>query len=227
MDDEPSGLMTKSASAYAHLKKLAIRGDLRPNRRLSPTDLATHFQISVTPVRDALVRLAAEGFVRAEASRGYFTKPWAVSEQRDLQQVLVIHFVASLETSNEDALRQIRLGLSALADLGEEGAKGADGYVARLEALFDATALAAGNAAIAAIVRNALERTHLVRCIDLEAVGRREAMSGRVQGVADAIWSGGLPSAIMISRALRLEVDGRLAEAVGEANQRAAGLKFP
>jgi len=59
-------VLGKSASAHDYLKRYAIEGRLRPDRRLIPRDLEEYFGISATPIRDALVRLAAEGFLNWE-----------------------------------------------------------------------------------------------------------------------------------------------------------------
>src|SRR4051812_43830733 len=90
-------VLGKAASAYEYLKQLAIGGDLRPDRRLSAIDLADYLRVSVTPIRDALVRLAADGFITWEMSHGYFTKPFTVDEQRQLLELSYIFLTASME----------------------------------------------------------------------------------------------------------------------------------
>src|SRR3990167_2870445 len=148
MDPFPDApdMRSKSASAYEHLKRLAIRGDLRPGRRLSPTDLASHFQVSITPVRDALVRLAAEGFIRVEANRGYFTKPWTVDEQRDLLRIVAMHYVASLEARGGAGAQEGLAGLDqALSGEGADQARSAGIFVERLEQLHTALVDSTGN----------------------------------------------------------------------------------
>src|SRR5688572_19488363 len=82
MENIRGGLLTKSASAYEYLRRLSAEGRLRPGRRLSPPDLANELQVSQTPIRDALARLAAEGFISGRDGRGYFTKAYTVEEQR-------------------------------------------------------------------------------------------------------------------------------------------------
>jgi len=52
-----------SQSLYQRLRRSIVEGDLRPNDRLVETDLASALNVSRTPVREALQRLAADGLV--------------------------------------------------------------------------------------------------------------------------------------------------------------------
>lgn len=51
-----------SRTAYEQLRELIIRGRMAPGARLVEMDLAERFQISRTPVREAIRRLVQEGF---------------------------------------------------------------------------------------------------------------------------------------------------------------------
>lgn len=51
-----------SRAAYDELRELIIRGRMAPGARLVEADLAARFQISRTPVREAIRRLVQEGF---------------------------------------------------------------------------------------------------------------------------------------------------------------------
>ncbi len=53
----------RPASAYAHLKRLLIRGSIPPGTRVSEADLSTRLRVSRTPVREAMRRLLAEGLL--------------------------------------------------------------------------------------------------------------------------------------------------------------------
>jgi DNA-binding GntR family transcriptional regulator len=59
---EPDG-RARPASAYAHLKRLLIRGSIPPGTRVSEADLSTRLRVSRTPVREAMRRLLAEGLL--------------------------------------------------------------------------------------------------------------------------------------------------------------------
>ncbi|WP_332772748.1 GntR family transcriptional regulator [Phenylobacterium sp.] len=221
-------MRSKSASAYEHLKRLAIRGDLRPGRRLSSTDLASHFQISITPVRDALVRLEVEGFIRLEANRGYFTKPWTVDEQRDLLRIVAMHLVASLEARGGAAAQEALVGLDqALSGEGADPAQAAGMFVERQEQLHTALVASTGNVVAGRIVRNALDRTYLIRRIDLEDPAARAATAAALHGVVEAMSRADLIGAIEQSRADINRLAPRLPQAVARANEEGQKLRFP
>src|SRR5437868_1818997 len=79
----------KSATAFEHLKQMAVEGELPLGQRLAPQDLASYFGVSASPVRDALVRLSAEGLVDWRMSQGFFSKPFEVEEQQQLLETLL------------------------------------------------------------------------------------------------------------------------------------------
>lgn len=49
---------------------MIISGELAPGTRLRQVEIASHFGVSTTPVREAFAALAQEGFVRQDAHRG-------------------------------------------------------------------------------------------------------------------------------------------------------------
>lgn len=58
------------AAAYRLIREAILRGQLAPGERLNEVELARAWQISRTPIRDALRRLEAEGLVRAVPGKG-------------------------------------------------------------------------------------------------------------------------------------------------------------
>src|SRR4051794_5729597 len=53
------------------LLDMIVFGYFERGVRLYPEKLAEHFSVSLTPVREALMRLAAEGFIEVIQRRGY------------------------------------------------------------------------------------------------------------------------------------------------------------
>ena len=58
-----------SRQLHEELREALILGDLRPGDRLTFRDVAARFQTSVTPVREALLQLVAEGLLEASPGR--------------------------------------------------------------------------------------------------------------------------------------------------------------
>jgi DNA-binding GntR family transcriptional regulator len=78
---------TKKDYALALIRDLIVAGDLDPGKRLNQTELADRLQISLTPVREALRQLEAEGLVDASAHRGVRV---STADHSSLENVYVV-----------------------------------------------------------------------------------------------------------------------------------------
>ncbi|MBE1531594.1 GntR family transcriptional regulator [Actinomadura algeriensis] len=68
----------------ARIRELIVDGIVRPGEHLRLEHLAAEFRISVTPVREALKSLRAEGFVVLEPRRGFVVAPLSKQDVADL-----------------------------------------------------------------------------------------------------------------------------------------------
>lgn len=71
---ESSALATKTSIASAltdQLRSAILAGTFAPDSRLRLEELGTSFGVSLSPVREALLRLCGEGFVVSEEQRGF------------------------------------------------------------------------------------------------------------------------------------------------------------
>ena len=59
-----------AAQMHALLRRRIVTGDLRPGMRLSEQDIADQYALSRQPVREAFIRLAAEGLLEVRPQRG-------------------------------------------------------------------------------------------------------------------------------------------------------------
>lgn len=75
---------------YDLLRAEILSCALEPGRELSEAGLAERFQVSKTPVREALARLTAEGLMRIFPRRGYQVAPLTFGDMSDLFQVRAI-----------------------------------------------------------------------------------------------------------------------------------------
>jgi DNA-binding GntR family transcriptional regulator len=231
MDTIQGAVLSKAASAYEHLRRLATHGRLRPDRRLSPPDLANELRISVTPVRDALARLAAEGFIRGKDGRGYFTQTYTIEEQRDLYHLLLTLCVAALDLARQ---REQAISLAALACLEAAQAPDASSHAIAAARFADATdelvarvADASGSTALPGTLRNLLDRTRYIRELDAWSPTQRVAKATVMRALADAIAADNLTGTIGLVRNHLAEREKRLADVVEEANRVTGALKFP
>ncbi len=73
-----------SKNATAMLRELILAGSLPAGAKLGEAELATRLDVSRTPVREALSRLAAEGLVDLVPNRGARVARWS---DEDLEQI--------------------------------------------------------------------------------------------------------------------------------------------
>jgi DNA-binding GntR family transcriptional regulator len=94
VNETPNGSGSRFPDVAAHpkikdvilqsLREWIVFGDARPGDRLVETDLAARFNVSKTPVREALLTLAAEGLVILRPHRGGVVAPLSETEWHDL-----------------------------------------------------------------------------------------------------------------------------------------------
>ncbi len=66
---------TLADEAYQRIHEDIIRGEFAPNEKLQPDALRERYDIGLSPVREALSRVALEGLAVAEGQRGFFVAP--------------------------------------------------------------------------------------------------------------------------------------------------------
>jgi DNA-binding GntR family transcriptional regulator len=86
---DPIGRQSLSALAYDKLRKALMTGELRPGQRLNGRDLATRLGTSLTPVREALLQLVAEGTLEMEAGRSISVPVLTRSAYLELRDIRV------------------------------------------------------------------------------------------------------------------------------------------
>lgn len=70
------------------LENAIVEGVFRPGERLDPEALEREFQVSRTPVREALHQLEASGLVRVVPKRGTFVTEWTPGELAERFEVM-------------------------------------------------------------------------------------------------------------------------------------------
>jgi DNA-binding GntR family transcriptional regulator len=94
---------TLADEAYQRIHDDIIRGVFAPNEKLQPDALRERYDIGLSPVREALSRVALEGLAVTEGQRGFFVAPATRQELLDIADLRINFSVMSLE-------RSIRLG---------------------------------------------------------------------------------------------------------------------
>jgi len=107
------GSMTDKATAA--LRSAILSGDLEPDTLHTVHVVAERLAVSRTPVREALIRLAADGLVQVQRNRGFLV---LYSSARDLRQIFTLRLLLEVPATRAAALRATDDDVAALeADL--------------------------------------------------------------------------------------------------------------
>ncbi len=88
---EPTAVDTPLAErAYRQLRQAIVRCEFAPGQRLRVDEISRHYQISSSPLREALSRLSEQGLVQAFENRGFHVAPLTVQGITDLTRVRLL-----------------------------------------------------------------------------------------------------------------------------------------
>lgn len=79
--------MNLTDQVYKKLRKGILSGDLEPGTRLTEIQLAETYQLSRTPVREALSRLKNEGLVYLEPGNGLVVSDTSIRDMEELMDI--------------------------------------------------------------------------------------------------------------------------------------------
>lgn len=155
-----------SERVYLEIKRRLADASLRPGQRIEPAALGEALFASVTPVRDALHRLAGERLVETPRHNGFRVPRLTESALRDLY-----HWRGQLLAL---ALRNMRATIAwptSSTDAPED------------VALFDALAQATASAEHAAAIASLNERLAPLRRAEREVLASPDEEAGRLHGL--------------------------------------------
>lgn len=103
--------MSKSDLAYTEIRRMIIDGSMEAGSRLVTDRLARKLAMSVVPVREALFRLEAEGFVESTFNSGFRITPVDSGSIHDLFGLLealeVLSVQAACRTMSDEGLLEL------------------------------------------------------------------------------------------------------------------------
>jgi DNA-binding GntR family transcriptional regulator len=88
---------TSQNAIYVELRRSIIMDHLAPGERLDVESIAKQYNISITPVRDALQMLRQDGLVTIKPRSGYFVTRTTLKQLRDLLDLRHILELAAVE----------------------------------------------------------------------------------------------------------------------------------
>ena len=192
-----------SDDVYYQLKDYLLKDVTRPAERVQIAQLSEHFGVSITPIREALIRLAAESLVELRPGRGFFYKEFVISEQIALYDAMFCMIKYAIERGNGGRshprflyeLKPVATGEDAPRT---DAAVFAD--VAAAEKLVEQIAQLYGNAQITGLVRALCERTRISRILDMEHPASAFFIINGLRQAAAALQRGDGEAAIAVLR---------------------------
>jgi len=82
--------LTISDKVYRYLKESIIKNRIKPNQRIDEKEIAALFDSSTTPVREAILRLSAEGFIKLSRYRHSTVREISSEELQQMYEVMTI-----------------------------------------------------------------------------------------------------------------------------------------
>lgn len=155
-------------SLYDELREMILSFELYPGSRVTETELAERFGVSRTPIRAALQRLEAEGYISIMPKQGCFIRNLDIEALTKYYQVRVALEMLSLENActymSEAALKS--LAESWDPEHQEGRSDNADEMEATDESFHMSLAEGGGNLALAAYLADINRHIRVIRRLD-------------------------------------------------------------
>jgi DNA-binding GntR family transcriptional regulator len=190
----------RSNTVYAELRRALMLGEYPLIERLGEVKLAEQFRASRTPVREALMRLEAEGLVHRRPEGGFYPSSPNLADIRDLYELRRIIELGTLGRAIElgvepdvDAVTALRDEWGAMLNTAPEPEPD---FVLLDEDFHIGLAAASGNDAVARHLHLVNERIRVVRMQDFLDPERITSTITQHIAILDAVLAGDSPRAV-------------------------------
>jgi DNA-binding GntR family transcriptional regulator len=215
----PKAARPRSSDVYDELRRALLFGEYPLIERLAEVSLAEALGASRTPVREALMRLEAEGLVIRRPQGGFYPRSPNLAGIRDLYELRRILELACLVRPLEHGERHDEIALRTIhdewTDLAQNPPEPDPGLVVVDEHFHLRLAEAAGNPAIAEQLQVVNDRIRVVRMQNFVHHQRILVTTAQHLAILDALIAGDPRLAVTLMSA-------HLDEAMAQAASRAA-----
>jgi DNA-binding GntR family transcriptional regulator len=199
-----------SARVYEILREKAITYNLRPGAHVNEAALAAELNVSRTPVRAALNRLASEGLMTVVPNKGFFRQPLDIDAVRSLFEVRMAIEVLSVrlfcERAASDDIRQLRDKWNRIKP--KHAGAAPEAIVAADEAFHIALAQGSRNPEALRLLGELNARIRFIRTVAMERPRFRDGAVIEHQEIIDAIEARDADSAAdLMTQHIRLTLD--------------------
>jgi DNA-binding GntR family transcriptional regulator len=132
-DEDRLELRSLQQQIHDRLLGRILRRELEPGERISPPEIAAALGVSITPVRDAVNQMAAEGLVTVTPRRGTVVSPVSIRDIEELYEIRLMLEPQAAEMAAGRASEQEIVQVQELAERLESGPAALAGRVDDLE----------------------------------------------------------------------------------------------
>lgn len=176
-------------AAFEKIKEAIIKGHFKPGEKLVEQTLAQEMGVSRTPVREAIRRLEAEGFVISIPRKG------VVVSRADKEEIVQLYSIRAeleglaarwaIENADEDDMRKLDEAISRMEETAASG--DLDGVVQSNALFHDAIAQASKSRILCTLLKTLQDNIQRFRFQSLHLPGRPEAALAEHKEIIAAI----------------------------------------
>jgi DNA-binding GntR family transcriptional regulator len=213
--DEVPGRVTFAERAYREIKSRILENEFPAGSIMLEQELAALLEMSRTPVREALIRLAREGMIDVRPRHGMRVLPVSANDMREIYQILTALEAEAAAQIARDGAPAARLAelRAAVAEMDEALAADDLDAWARADDHFHRVILAScGNERLKAIIEQFMDQSHRVRKLTLKLRPKPVSSNDDHRALVDAIERGDAETAWRIHHTHRQRNGRRLVE---------------
>ncbi|MBR8510278.1 transcriptional regulator, GntR family [Burkholderia orbicola] len=172
---------------YEQLKQMAVLYEIRPGERFNELELAERFNVSRTPIREALNRLVAENLLVFVPNRGFFIRELEGKDVFDLfelrRSIETTAVMLACERASDNDIKALRRFWKQV--MKNAARMSSAELVVKDEQFHLELAALSGNAEIGRVLQGINARIHYVRWVDVDQ-RRNEAFTEHLE-ILDAL----------------------------------------
>lgn len=200
-------------AAYAQIRERILDNAWPPGHRALEQEVALALGMSRTPVREALMRLSAEGLVEVIPRHGMRVLPVSPNDMREIYEILTALecLAAELLARRRPAARELKPLVDASADMDRAlRAEDLDAWAAADERFHRQLVDLAGNRQLQATVLNYWDRAHRARMFTLRLRPKPVNSTKEHMQMLKRIREGDADGAVEVTRAHRARANREL-----------------
>ena len=198
----PPSVITIQAQVYNILKRNICDGVYKPGQRLLETELAASLNVSRSPVREAMRKLATEGLVEEFPNRGVFVKQFSDEDIDHIFEVRILLESHAIRHSQRHLTSEraaaLRARLDSLLRTYREGSL--EDYIEQDTALHEEIIELADNPVMTEMYKLVYSRTQQFRIYSLISKQRFDESVAEHTSVVESILSGDTAVAVRINK---------------------------